>query len=379
MKITAAVTPAPEAPFEIAEVDMVEELHPNEVLVKNVASGICHSDIAMRDVPAGTELIPGIEFMPKPIILGHEGSGVVVKVGSAVTDLAVGDHVVMSFHYCDVCPSCEIEKQAYCVDFMPANLTGDRLGGGTTVSSEKYPGLKASYHQQSSFANYSLATDKSAVKVPKEAPLEILGPLGCGFMTGAGAVINRLKPRPGSSFAAFGCGPLGFAAMFMAKRAGCKKIIAVDLHESRLALAKEFGATHFVNASECNSVEKVIELTGMGADYAYEATGSTVVMSQMIAALGPFGHGVVSGVVTDVTKMAEFSPAWMEAYGKTVSGIVMGDGDMPGIIAQLVDAVVSGEFPLEKLVKFYDLEDINQAIEDSASGKTVKAVLRMPH
>jgi len=131
-------------------------------------------------------------------------------------------------------------------------------------------------------------------------------------LTGAGAVINRLKPRPGSSFAAFGCGSLGFAAMYMAKKAGCEKIIAIDLHDSRLELAKEFGATHTINASRQNSKEAVVEITGMGVDYAFEATGSVKVMSEMIAALGPFGHGVVAGVVPDENIKAEFSPAWME-------------------------------------------------------------------
>lgn len=379
MKILAAVTPETGAPFVVEEVELTENLGPHEVLVKNIASGICHTDIALGQVPNDTQIIPGIDFVPKPIIFGHEGAGVVEKIGSAVTDLAVGDHVIMSFESCHECPACDINKNSYCPDFIPLNLSGERVGGGSTVQSEKYPNLKASVHQQSSFSTYCIATDKNTVKVPKEAPLEILGPIGCGFLTGAGAVINRLKPRPGSSFAAFGCGPLGFAAMFMAKKAGCEQIIAVDLHDSRLELAKAFGATHTVNASECDSKQAVVELTGMGVDYAFEATGSVKVMSQMIAALGPFGHAVVAGVVPDENVTAEFSPAWMEVFGKTVSGIQMGDGDMRGVITQMVDAVMLGEFPMEKIAKFYDFHDINQAVEDSKNGNTIKAILRMPH
>lgn len=379
MKIMAAVTPSAGADFVIEEVNLTEDLGPHEILVKNIASGICHSDIALRDVPDGFQAIPGIDFVPKPIIFGHEGAGIVEKTGSEVTDIDVGDHVVMSFEYCGECPACNIDKHAYCPDFIPLNLSGERVGGGSTVSSDKYPNLKASVHQQSSFSTYCVATDKNTVKVPKDAPLEILGPIGCGFLTGAGAVINRLKPRTGSSFAAFGCGPLGFAAMFMAKKAGCSKIIAVDLHESRLELAKEFGATHTVNASEQDSVEAVKALTGMGADYAFEATGVVQVMNQMVESLGPFGHGVVAGVVTDQNIKAEYSPAWMEVFGKTLSGIQMGDGDMRGVITQLVDAVIAGDFPMEKIVKFYELDEINQAIADSKSGSTIKAILRMPH
>lgn len=379
MKILAAVTPEAGADFVVEEVELTEELGPHEVLVKNIATGICHTDIALGAVPNGTQIIPGVDFVPKPIIFGHEGAGIVERVGSCVTNIEVGDHVVMSFESCGECPACEVDKNAYCPDFIPLNLSGERVGGGSTVKSEKYPNLKASVHQQSSFSTYCVATDKNTVKVPKDAPLELLGPIGCGFLTGAGAVINRLKPREGSSFAAFGCGPLGFAAMYMAKQAGCEKIIAVDLHDSRLELAKEFGATHTVNASTSDTVASIKEMTGMGVDYAFEATGAVQVMNQMIEALGPFGHGVVAGVVADENIKAEFSPAWMEVFGKTVSGIQMGDGDMRGVITQLVDAVISGSFPMEKIVKFYDFQDINQAIQDSKKGSTIKAILRMPH
>ena len=379
MKILAAIAVEPHQPLVIEEVELTEDLGPHEVLVKNVASGICHSDMSMRDLPHGYDLMPGMDFLPKPVILGHEGSGIVQKVGTAVTNVEPGDHVVMAFHSCGECHPCESKREQYCPDFFQFNLTGLRTDGSISVKSEKFEKLRGSYHQQSSFATYSLATDRNIVKVPKEAPLELMGPLGCGFLTGAGAVINRLKPGAGSSFAAFGAGPLGFAAMYMAKKAGCEKIIAVDLHDSRLELAREFGATHVVNASRQDSVEAVIEITGHGADFAYEATGAAPVMSQMIAALGPFGHGVISGVVMDPEALVSFKPAFLETGGKTVSGILMGDGDMTGVITQLADAVISGDFPIEKLVTYYDFKDINQAIADSESGKSLKCILKMPH
>ncbi len=378
MKITAALALEPGQPLSIEELEISEDLGPHEVLVKNVASGICHSDIAMRDLPEDFSLVPGFDFMPKPIVLGHEGSGIVQKVGSQVTNLKPGDHVVMSFHYDGTCLNCQQKKHQYCDSFMQSNLSGLRVDGTSAVSSDKHDKVYASYHQQSSFATYSIATDHNAIKVPKDLPLELLGPLGCGFMTGAGAVINRLKPKPGSSFAVFGAGPLGFAAMYMAKQAGCSTIIAVDLHASRLELAKEFGATHTVNASDvADSIAAIREICPLGADYCYEAAGSALVMSQAVEATAPGGHCVISGVVLDPEAKVSFSPAPFEA-GKTLSGITMGDADLPGTIGKLVEAVQSGDFPIEKLVTYYDFKDINQAMEDSEKGVSLKCILRMP-
>ena len=377
MKITAALAVKPGEPLVFEELDMTEKLGPHEVLVRNVASGICHSDMSMRDLPDGVQPLPGVNMMPKPIILGHEGAGIVERVGSEVSNLEPGDHVIMSFHYDGTCPSCQQDLHQYCESFVENNLCGLRVDGSHAVSSDKYDKVYGSYHQQSSFATHSIATDHNAIKVPKDLPLEMLAPLGCGFLTGAGAVIHRLKPEAGSSIAIFGAGPLGFAAMYMARKAGCSTIIAVDLHANRLELAREFGATHLVNASEVDdSVAAIREICPLGTNYCYEATGSTRVMEQAIEALAVRGHGAISGVVLDPTAKVSFSPGPFEA-GKTLSGILMGDADLPGTVAQLIEAVRSGDFPIDKLITYYDFEDINQAIEDSETGKSLKCVVRM--
>ncbi len=378
MKIRAAIATAPGKPLSIEDVDLAEDLGPHEVLVRNVASGICHSDMSMRDLPEGFTFVPGFDFLPKPVILGHEGSGVIEKIGSEVTTLTPGDHVIMTFHYDGECPNCERGMHPYCETFLQNNLSGLRVDGSRAVSSPNHSALSASYHQQSSFATYSIATDHNAIRVPEDMPLEMLGPLGCGFLTGAGAVINRLKPRKGASFAVFGAGPLGFAAMQMARQAGCDVIIAVDLHESRLALAREFGATHTVNASEVeNSVDAIRAICPWGVDYSYEAAGSAAVMTQAVEATAPQGHCVISGVVLDPEARVSIVPAALEA-GKSVSGITMGDGNVPETLAKLIEVVRSGEFPIHKLIAYYDFEDINQAIEDSERGRSVKCVVRMP-
>lgn len=377
MKIRAALALDAGAPLSIEEVELTEDLAPHEIMVKNVASGICHSDMTMRDLPDG--FAPqGMVFLPRPVILGHEGAGIVQKVGSEVTDLEPGDHVIMSFHYDGTCPQCQVGLHQYCGGFMEANLSGFRLDGSLSMSSDNHDQVAASYHQQSSFATYSIATDKNAVKVPKHLPLEMLGPLGCGFMTGAGAVLNRLKPTPGSSFALFGAGPVGFAGLYMAKKLGATTRIAIDLTESRLELAKAFGATHTINASKVDdTIEALMEICPEGVNFTFEATGVVPVMNQAIAALSPLGTCVLSGVSPDPEKKIEMA-AMDVLLGKTVAGICMGHADMPGTIGQLIDAVDNGDFPIDKLITYYDFEDINQAIEDSENGTSLKCVVRMP-
>ncbi|MET7773456.1 NAD(P)-dependent alcohol dehydrogenase [Nocardia sp. NPDC005366] len=372
MKINAAISYAPREPLRIEEVELSEDLRAHEILVRNVAAGICHSDLSLRDAP------PEIRFMPKPAIFGHEGSGIVERVGSGVTALEPGDHVVMSYVYDGTCHQCEQGLHAYCDNFFAYNLRGTRLDGSPAVTSPNHERITGSYHQQSSFATFSIATDINAIKVPKELPLEYLGPIGCGFLTGAGAIRNRMKPRPGSSFVAFGIGAVGFGAIHMARKMGCETIIAVDLHQSRLDLARTFGATHLINASEVPDTRAAIyAIQKGGVDYAFEATGNAAVMGTAIDSLRHGGTCLLAGVVFDSARKTEFTPAWFMT-DKTVTGIMMGHADMPGTIEELVEDVRSGTFPVEKLVTIYDFADINRAIEDAESGVAIKAIVRMP-
>jgi len=372
MKILAAICDEPHGQFKIESVDLDDDLDAHEVLVRNVATGICHSDLSLRDAPVGMPL------MIKPAVLGHEGSGIVERVGGEVTAVEPGDHVIMSFYYDGDCPNCRRGLHPYCDSFFALNLKGKRLNGTSAISSARRGVISASYHQQSSFATYSVATEQNVVKVDKRLPLEYLGPLGCGFLTGAGAVMNRIKPQPGSSFAMFGVGAVGFAAIHAAKQAGCETIVAVDLHQSRLDLAREFGATHLIDASAVSdTVAAVRAICRRGVNYAYEASGATAAMSAAIDSLAPGGVCILSGVVFDKSKKANFTP---ESFmtNKTVGGILMGHADMPGTIAELLKHVESGDFPIQRLITMYDFPDINQAVSDMERGAIIKAILRMP-
>jgi aryl-alcohol dehydrogenase len=339
----------------------------DEVLVRVVATGICHTDLSVRD-----QLLP----MPLPAVLGHEGGGVVEAVGRAVTNVAPGDHVVMSYAFCGECDLCHSGHPAHCENVLPQCFGGSRADGSTGITDSAGKPVHDHFFAQSSFAQYALANMRNVVKVPKDLPLDLLAPLGCGLQTGAGAVLQALKVKPGSSFVAFGIGAVGLAAVMAAKIAGATKIIAVDINPERLKLAEEIGATHTVNAKEADPVARIGEITGKGADYSLEASGQPEVLRQAIDCLGIFGTcGIVGapplGTEVNLDVMGVMIP------GKMVKGIVQGDVISSTFIPMLIEFYRQGRFPFDRLIKHYNFEDINQAIADSESGKTIKPVLRI--
>ena len=238
MQIKAAIVGQRSGPFAIDTVELCAP-RPDEVIVRVVASGMCQTDLHSRD---------GYYANPYPSVFGHEGAGVVHAVGSAVRSLAPGDHVVMSFPWCGDCANCEQDMHSYCVHAFPLKMQGTRADGSTLLSKDGKP-VYSAFFQQSSFGTYALTQERYAVKVRKDAPLELLGPLACSGQTGAGAVLNVIKPARGDSFAVFGVGAVGLSALMAAKIAGCDPIIAVDVHDHRLALARELGATHTIDKS----------------------------------------------------------------------------------------------------------------------------------
>jgi aryl-alcohol dehydrogenase len=339
----------------------------DEVLVRMVACGVCHTDISVRD-----QLLP----MPLPAVLGHEGAGVVEAVGRAVTSVAPGDHVVMSYAYCGSCEQCHSGHPAHCENVLPQCFGGSRADGSTGIIDSSGVPIHDHFFAQSSFAEYALANMRNVVKVPKDLPLEVLAPLGCGLQTGAGAVLQALKVTPGSTFVAFGIGAVGLAAIMAAKIAGATKVIAVDIHPERLQIAKELGATHTINGKETDPVAAIMEITGKGADFTLEASGVGAVLRQAIDCLGIFGTcGIVGapplGSEVKIDVMGVMIP------GKRVMGIVQGDVISSTFIPMLIEFYRQGRFPFDRLIKHYDFADINQAIADSESGKTIKPVLRI--
>lgn len=339
----------------------------DEVLVRVVATGICHTDMSVRD-----QLLP----MPLPAVLGHEGAGVVEAVGSAVTNVAPGDHVVMSYAYCGHCDVCHSGHPAHCENVLPQCFGGSRPDGSTGITDSAGKPVHDHFFAQSSFAEYALANMRNVVKVPKDLPLDLLAPLGCGLQTGAGAVLQALKVKPGSSFVTFGLGAVGLAAVMAAKIAGATRVIAVDINPERLKMAEELGATHTINAKDADPVIKIGEITGKGADFSLEASGNPAVLRQAIDCLGIFGTcGIVGapalGTEVSIDVMGVMIP------GKMVKGIVQGDAVSSTFIPTLIEYYRQGRFPFDRLIKHYDFADINQTIADSESGKTIKPVLRI--
>jgi len=364
MRVTAAVVNEKERPFTIEQMELGEPRR-DEVLVRIVAAGICHTDILVRD-----QWYP----VPLPAVLGHEGSGVVEKVGEVVAKVAPGDHVALSFGSCGSCVNCLQGKPAYCVNFFGVNFSGGRLDGTSSLT-RNGKRVNGHFFAQSSFATYALASERNVVKVPKDVPLEILGPLGCGIQTGAGGVLNSLQPRAGSSLAICGTGSVGMSAIMAAVAVGCATIIGIDLNEERLELARQFGATHVINPSKTDMPKEIASITGSGVNFALETTGNPKVLRQAVEALALRGVcGLIGGSRLGTEATFDMNNI---LFGRTLRGIVEGDSLPDIFIPQLIGLYKQGRFPFDKLLKFYPLGQINQACEDSVQGKVMKPVLRM--
>lgn len=308
-EITAAVVREQGAPF-VVEQATLRAPRPHEVLVKVVATGLCHTDLIVRD-----QFYP----VPLPVVLGHEGAGVVEEVGSEVTTLAVGDHVVMGYAFCGLCESCCTGAPSYCSDFFGRNFGGTDPAGETAITGSDGKPLHDHFFGQSSFATHALASAATVVRMPKEAPLDLLGPLACGIQTGAGAVVNSLRVTPGTSFVAWGAGAVGLSAVMAAVLAGAETIVAVDVVPSRLDLARELGATHVVDGREVDAVEAVRDVTGGGAAFALESTGVPAVLRQGIDALGQRGSlGFVGAPALGTS--ADFDVNNLLLGGQTIRG-----------------------------------------------------------
>ncbi|MEV1064638.1 NAD(P)-dependent alcohol dehydrogenase [Streptomyces sp. NPDC050263] len=360
----AAVVESGGAPFTLTEV-VLDDPAPHEAVVRLVAAGLCHTDLG---VASG-----GLPF-PLPGVLGHEGAGVVEAVGSAVTGVAPGDHVVLSFTSCGDCRNCHGGHPAYCATWLPLNLLGGRRADGTSTISRDGADLGGHFFGQSSFAERALVDERSLVKVDPEVPLTSIAPLGCGVQTGVGAVWNVLKPVTGSTIVVLGAGAVGLSAVMAAALTPATTIIAVDRVAERLELAGELGATHTVDAGQAALGEAIAEITGgQGADGIVETTGSTAVLRQGVDALAARGTLVIVGAPAFGTEVALDVNGMLG--GKQVVGLTLGDSETQSFIPALVELVKAGRLPLDRLIGTYAFEDIGQAVQDMTSGKTIKPVL----
>jgi aryl-alcohol dehydrogenase len=334
-----------------------------EVLVRVTHAGVCHTDLSCH---------AGIIPSRKPIVLGHEGAGVVEAVADDVTSVAVGVRVVMSMMSCGSCRLCRAGDTAYCDQSAGLNIRGGGVDGDRTyLGSDVY----RHFFGQSSFATYAVAHKRNVVPVPDELPLGVAAPLGCGIMTGAGSVLNALRLRPGESIAVFGAGAVGLAAVAAAHLSGASTITVVDPVPSRLALASELGATATLDARAGDIVAAIRDHTGGGADYVVEASGHPTALGQAIEAVGTRG---VCAIVGAGHGRIEFDTTDLRVRGASIRGVSMGDANPRQFLPHLMREVLRGTLPLDRLVSRYDIADIAIAFADAHAGRVIKPVLVMP-
>ena len=336
-----------------------------EVVVKLVASGVCHTDASVLNLQAPTQF---------PIVLGHEGVGIVEKIGEGVTTLKPGDHVILSFPSCGHCDNCQDGQPYACDQSVPLFFFGVYGDGGKRITDDEGTAVGALFGQ-GAFADHCIVAERTAVKVDPEVDLKPLCSLGCGVQTGAGAVLLRMKPNPGDTIAIFGCGAVGISAIMAAKLAGCGTIIGIDVVPSRLELAKECGATHVIHGRECEDVAAEIRriTNGRGVKFALEAAGVTALIKTMLESMTNNGLAVMVSMAggeahLDVARLF-VGPC------VTFAGLVEGGANPQTFIPKLVEYYKRGLLPVDKLCTYYDFEDIEKAFEDSHNGSAIKPVV----
>lgn len=362
MKTTVAVVNLQGADFSLEEIELGDP-QADEVLVKIVATGLCHTDIHLKG------------FLPEemfPNVFGHEGTGIVEAVGESVSGIEVGDHVVLSFRSCRGCENCKNDLVGYCDSSLLLNYMGMRMDGSTTYSRDGSP-VFGNFFGQSSLSQYAIAYADNCVVVDKSVDLTKVAPYGCGFQTGAGTVLNVLKPTPADSLVVFGCGAVGLSALAAAKHLGVGTIIAVDPLESRRAIAAGYGAIGVDPTAEDDVVVKVKELTGgTGATYAIDTTAISAVVKQAQQALKVRGTLVALGLGAEEYAIDAID---LLQTGKVIKASIEGDSDPQEMVPRLIALNAAGEFDVDGLIATYPFSEINTAVADVLAGKVVKPVL----
>ena len=353
--------------LEIRDDVEVEAPRAGEVKVRMAASGVCHSDMSVQD---------GTIYCPAPVVLGHEGAGVVEEVGEGVTDLSPGDHVVISWvPQCGECFYCKRGQGSLCETGRSTLVSGGLLDGTTRLTSRG-----AALYQMAAagtFAESTIVPRIGAVKIPEDFDLTIAALIGCGVLTGTGAALNTANIAPGDTVAVLGCGGVGLNVIQGAKLAGAGEIIAIDQNETKLSLAKNFGATTTVNASQADATTEVMGLTEQrGADVAFEVIGLGPTIDQTIRMTRSGGQAILVGVPkmdVDVTVPAMLGLIVQE---KTIRGCWYGSSNVHTDIPKLVDLYRSGDLKLDELVsRTINLEDVNDAFTAMQGGELARSVI----
>ncbi|GIM90955.1 NAD(P)-dependent alcohol dehydrogenase [Paractinoplanes toevensis] len=343
MRIRAAVTETTGGPFVVQDLDLADP-QPHEVLVKVTAAGLCHTDLTMQAVWPRT-----------PMVFGHEGAGVIEAIGAEVTGLAPGDHVCLTFHSCGTCEQCTTGRPAYCRAARALNASGGRGDGSTPLSRGGSP-VHGGFFGQSSFATYAIAHQRNTVRVPADLPATVAAPLGCSVQTGAGTVLNRLRPEPGESLLVIGCGGVGLSAVMAGVAAGCE-VTAVDPIAARTTLALELGA----------------KATGMSGRFHHivDTTSRPEMLTSALAALRPLGNLAIVGIGHEVT----FDIMKVMNSGARIHGVLEGDSDPHAFIPQLIDLHRGGALPIDRLITTFAFENIAGAVSAMRDGTAIKPVL----
>jgi aryl-alcohol dehydrogenase len=362
MRITAALSAGGGDAPRLVELEQ-EAPRSGEMRIRLIATGICHTDLHEH---------PG-RHAPHPIVLGHEGAGVVEELGEGVRGFEIGDHVILSGNSCGRCPSCLNNRPTYCDLAMPLCFGGKRLDGSTALTGAE-GAVHSHFFGQSSFATHSIVPERTAVKMDKDLPLEKLGPLGCGIVTGAGGVIEALKVGYGDTIAVLGTGGVGLSAIMAARLIGARRIVAVDLSPERLDLARELGATDCIKGDEDDLAAKLRGITGRGLDFTFNTTNAPAVHTLALEALAMNG---TAGFVA--APLGDWKPQMFAilAGGRQLRGILGGDASPALFLPKLVDYWRQGRFPFDRMLSFYPFAQIERAFADAHSGKAIKPVLLM--
>lgn len=364
MQITAAISRENEPAPRLEAVELGEP-QAGEVRVRIVATGICHTDLMFHGRF-------GSAFAPKPMVLGHEGAGVVEAVGAGVNGLEVGDHVVLSGNSCGHCPSCHAGRTVYCDHMLKLCWSGGRADGSSPIS-QCGEHLSGVFFGQSSFATHVIASERTAVKVPRDVPLHLLGPLACGMVTGAGSVLEAFRLRPGQTIAVFGTGGVGLAAVMAARIAGAARIVAIDIDERRLELARSLGASDGL-LSDAGTADALRELQPRGFDFSFITAPPRQVFDTAVACLAVEG---TAGFVIDPSEAWAPEMLHLLTGGRKLQGIIGGNANPKTFIPLLIDYWRKGLFPFDRLITEFRFDQIDQAWEQFRAGKVIKPVLRM--
>ncbi|MFP3907692.1 MAG: Zn-dependent alcohol dehydrogenase [Acidimicrobiales bacterium] len=362
----AAVLNEVDTPLQIRDDVTVAAPQDGEVRVKMVASGVCHSDLSVQN---GT--IP----LATPLVLGHEGAGIVTEVGPGVADREVGDHVVLSWvPQCGECYFCQRDQGFLCEKNAAVSLAG-LLDGTKRFSTPD--GELGQMAYCGTFASEAIVPSISTVKIPNDVSLNAAALIGCGVLTGVGAAINTADIREGDAVAVIGCGGVGLNVIQGARIAGAGTIIAVDMFDSKLELAREFGATDVVNASDGDPVAKVQELTGgRGADVSFEVIGLGPTIDQAINMARTGGEVVLVGVPR-LDVMMNLNAAFTFLYtAKTIKGCWYGSANVDRDVPKMIEWYQKGELKLDELIsREISVDEVNEAFEAMGSGEVARSVI----